>query len=171
MKTLKWIAVIFTFAVPTLAWSYEHFVCSCQAMGPGVERDVGSTQKFCSYDCNCMGLSGVRPAVMNIPAKVNNVATTAFSLEAWDYKSPICHGQYAWKPSLNAPVWQTQVRFATFLITSEDRLVYPDSIEIAPGLNEQNKPFTSTAPEVVSALKKLLLGDLPDREGAAISRP
>jgi hypothetical protein len=171
MKTLKRIAFIFTFVAPTLAWSYEHFVCNCKTMGPGVEREVGSTQKFCSYDCSCMGLSGVRPAVMNISVKVNNVATTAFSLEAWDYKSPICHGQYSWKPNLSAPVWQTQVRFATFLITSEGRLVFPNSIEIAPGLNEQDKPFSSAAPEVVSALKKLLTRDLPDREAVAISRP
>lgn len=136
---------------------FDKFVCTCQAAGPGVERNSESLKKFCSYDCTCIGLNSSGPAVMNIPAKIENLQTTSYSLEQWDYKSQTCHGQYTWKPSFDAPAWKFKVHFALFTVASSGALVFPEKLETAQGVQELDKPFNQTAPEVVDALKKILL--------------
>jgi hypothetical protein len=144
-------------ALPLTSSALEKFVCTCQATGPGVERDIRSVKKFCSYDCNCIGLNSSGPAVMNLPAKIENVETTSYSLEEWDYKSQTCHGQYAWRPSFDAPAWKIKAKFTAFTISSEGVMIFPESIETAQGVNEQGKRFKDTAPEIVQALRQQLL--------------
>jgi hypothetical protein len=142
--------------VPSLSQAYESFVCSCQASGPGVERDLKSPLKYCSYNCSCIGIKADRTPVMNIPVKIQNVATTAYSVEKWDHGSQICHGQYTWSPNLDSPAWKYQVKFAPFTVTQEGALIFPERLEIAQGVNEEGKRFSPTAKELATALKAQL---------------
>lgn len=83
--------------------------------------------------------------------------TSAKSRETWDIGSHVCHGQYAWRPTLDSPNWQIKVKFAKFQMTSfTDDVYYPTtSVEIATGVSSEVK-FTQTAPEIRAAIAKKL---------------
>jgi len=111
--------------------------------------------KLCSYNCQCNTFLGANAIASNAPVKVTNVISTAYSYEDWDRGSKICHGQYAWRPNLGDPNWQIVVKFTPFTMTSDGALTYPESVEVAIGVNEDIER-SSSAKEVLDVLKKSL---------------
>lgn len=140
----------FVFLSPVKAQSEVAFACQCAATGPGSESGV-QARKICAYDCNC-NIGGLGQ-LTNKKLSLVDLVTSATSLETWDFGSQVCHGQYAWRPSLDAPNWRIQVRFAAFSLNSAGELTYEESVEIAPGIRS-NIQRSTVAPEVLNAIKR-----------------
>lgn len=151
-------------SVSRSAESQDHFICSCMATGPGVEKGE-KADKICSYDCKCMTYGSTAPPVKNIPVNVNQVISTAISHERWDAGSHICHGQYAWRPSMDDPNWKIKVKFSSFQITSEGTLTHLESVETSIGVSESLKR-SSTAPEILEVIKKALQTSKKEMKGS-----
>ncbi len=134
--------------------TYDHFVCTCLATGPGYEEGV-NIDKICSYDCSCLAFTEGQAPDMNVKAVVSKVKSTAYSRESWDQGSHICHGQYAYRPQLDSPNWKIEVRFSPFRITSEGDLIHEETALIAQGINYELKR-TPKAPEIVQDLRRQL---------------
>ncbi|MBC7370288.1 MAG: hypothetical protein H7326_01915 [Bdellovibrionaceae bacterium] len=138
---LKLIFFVASLFLTCLAYAGD-LSCACRATGPGYEEGV-NVDKICSYNCDC----GDGKLI-----EVLKVKTTASSLETWDIGNHICHGQYAYRPSLDSPNWQIQVRFSSFTINGEGRLGFEDSTEIASGIFMQIRR-TKVAPEILEVLR------------------
>lgn len=140
----------FVFPSSAKAQTEVGFTCQCAATGPGSESGVRA-EKICAYGCNC-NIGGLGQ-VVNKKFLLVDLVTSATSLETWDFGSQVCHGQYAWRPTLDAPNWRIQVRFAAFGLNSNGELTYEESVEIAPGIRS-NIQRSTTAPEVLKAIKR-----------------
>jgi hypothetical protein len=100
------------------------FSCQCVALGTGADSSDGS-KKLCSYHCTCGSQE----------LDLRNLESSAYSWEDWDRGSHICHGQYTWRPRLDAPIWQIAVQFSPFTITETGKPIYDSpAVEIAPGI-------------------------------------
>ena len=152
-------------------WALDDFICQCKAKAPGYEatnKETGGSDKICSYSCNCIGwmvktdpktkAKIASAAIPNINLDVINAPTTAYSREQWDAGSHICHGQYAYKPSLSDENWKIKVKFDTFTLNSKGEVMYPEdaSREIAQGLNYVGFKYSKSAPEIAASLKDQL---------------
>ena len=133
------------FFVAGIANAGDSLACTCRAQGPGYETGV-NIDKICSYTCNCVGGQTV---------EILKVKTTASSLETWDIGNHICHGQYAYRARLDAPAWQIQVKFSTFVIDNTGHLTFEESTEIASGIRSSLRR-TKYAPEILEVLKSSL---------------
>ena len=152
--TLSALLIALSF-IPNAQAAHDVFVCKCLAKGSGVDSKDG--QKICSYNCSCNAYDKDQTPVTGIKVSVDHVATTARSRDTWDMGSSICHGQYAYKPSLSDPNWKIQVRFSPFNVTSyNDAGVFYDEedqmVEVAIGVKYFLKR-TPTAPEVVQSIR------------------
>ena len=137
-QILFFIAGIF---ISSLAAAKSDLACTCLATGPGYEVGVNA-DKICSYKCDCSA-GGAVPIL--------DVKTSARSLESWDIGSQVCHGQFAYRPRLDSPNWQIQVRFTPFQIDNSGLLTYEESTEIANGFRS-NVKRTKIAPEILEKL-------------------
>ncbi len=131
------------------------FKCECAASGPGYE-DNEKGDKHCAYTCSCDVFTAAgqeKVPTFETPAMV----TSAKSRETWDIGSHVCHGQYAWRPTLDAPNWQIKIKFNKFQMTSfTDDVYYPETmVEVASTVRSEVK-WTTTAPEIRAALAKKL---------------
>jgi hypothetical protein len=142
------------------------FMCDCRAAGPGVENTNGI--KECAYACTCDTFSqdGLRPAGA---VTVGPFETEAFSFERWDKGSRICHGQYAYRATMDAPNWQIQVKFDRFKLSHLGYVVYEEPgdpsadpemystqmVQSSSNVTEQIRR-TAKAPEVTAALARKL---------------
>lgn len=142
------------------------FMCECKATGPGVEDAQGNKQ--CGYACECDGYA--KDGVKKVGhVDVGPMQTRAFSWESWDRGSHICHGQYAYRPTLSSPNWEIKVKFSPFKITQFGRVFYangggatPDPdltvserVETSMNVTEEIQR-TAQAPEVRDAIAKKL---------------
>lgn len=142
------------------------FICECKATGPGVEDTQGNKQ--CAYACDCDGYT--KDAVKKVGhLDVGPMQTQAFSWESWDRGSHICHGQYAFRPTLSSPNWEIKVKFSPFKITHLGRVFYANAggatadpdvtvterVETSMNVTEEIQR-TAQAPEVRDAIAKKL---------------
>lgn len=141
------------------------FLCDCIAKEPGVENKKGI--KECSYLCDCSTYQGgeSRPTGR---VEVGPMESQAFSWEHWDSGSRICHGQYAYRPTTDAPNWQIEVKFSSFKLSHLGNVNYTnvgdgvateqtttERVKTSPSITEQIRR-TAQAPEVRDALAKKL---------------
>jgi hypothetical protein len=153
-----------------LSWGYNKFFCQCQATGPGFEetnKQTGGIDKICSYSCSCIAwgtkkergtdLTTLNP-VTDLKVKVSRLPTSAASFETWDKGSHICHGQYSYRETMDAPNWKIKVRFDTFGITDQGDVIYPEDAkrEIAQGINFIGFKYSKTALEISFAISENL---------------
>ncbi len=150
------LAFIFLTLIEFTQYSFAEstFICQCKATGPGYEVGV-NIDKLCSYDCNCKLIAENAPYFSQKNVVLSNLKTSAYSFESWDAGSHICHGQYAFKPNLDSPNWQIQVRFSEFSIIKQGAMRYEQSSEIAYGIRSSIQRSDS-APEIIEALKNAL---------------
>ncbi len=129
------------------------FVCDCTSARPGFDDKTGA--KNCSYQCDCSVITSSR--MTKAPAfEAGPVKTTASSFERWDFGSHICHGQYAYRPTLSSQNWEIKVRFAPFKITHYGTVTYlEETIETSTAVRETIKR-TPMAPELRDAIAKKL---------------
>ncbi|MBC7740735.1 MAG: hypothetical protein H7061_00960 [Bdellovibrionaceae bacterium] len=130
------------------------YVCQCQAAGPGFEAGI-TANKICSYNCKCQIFPEGNGSIVQKDVKVVNTISTAYSFDSWDAGSHICHGQYAWRPTIGAENWRIQVRFSPFTINSAGSLFYEDLTEIAPGFHSSFQR-SEAAPEILENLSQQL---------------
>ncbi len=141
------------------------FMCDCIAKGPGVENLQGI--KECAYLCDC---DTFHPDKMRSAGRVEvgPMESRAFSWERWDSGSRICHGQYAYKATLDSPNWQIEVKFSRFKLTHLGYVAYAEAgdgasteqtvterVRSSSTIIEQIRR-TAQAPEVRDALAKKL---------------
>jgi hypothetical protein len=132
-------------SVRAFASSESSFTCQCVALGPGADSPDG-TKKLCSYHCAC----GTQEL------DLRNLESSAYSWEDWDRGSHICHGQYAWRPRLDAPNWQIVVKFSPFKISEAGKPIYDSTaVEIAPGIL-MDLPRSEDALEIRDAIRAKL---------------
>jgi hypothetical protein len=160
MKTMAKIFLLIMAISSQSLWAFDDFLCQCRAQAPGYEETnarTGVVDKICSYSCGCLAWSAKVPP-KTIKLDVIRVPTTAYSKEDWDTGSHICHGQYSWKPNLDAPNWKIKVKFDTFTLNSAGEVSYPEnaSREIANGINLIEFRHTKKATEISKSLKQQL---------------
>ncbi len=139
------LSLLFTFS----AFAENQFSCRCVSKSPGIGKNE---DKICSYDCSCDVVTDDGRLFQAMPVSIDQVITSATSLESWDLGSLVCHGQYSWKPVLDAPNWKIEVRFSKFIIDRTGTLTYEESTEIASGVRSQIHR-SQAAPEILEALK------------------
>lgn len=129
------------------------FLCQCKAIGPGYE--TSTTDKFCQYSCACDTLT--KDGMEKAPSFTTDaLRTSAKSYEHWDFGSHICHGQYAFRPTLSSPNWEIQVKFSAFRISHLGYVSYDDpSVETSTNVSEELKR-SEEAPEIRDAIAKKL---------------
>jgi hypothetical protein len=127
------------------------YSCRCIATGGGVSDRPGS--KKCSYRCTCNIFSCDGEIIKTINVNVDNVKTTAYSQQAWDRGSPICHGQYGYRPSPSSPNWDIETKFSVFNINQDGGVSYdPGPVEVDRNRHQDNFPRSPTANEVSDAI-------------------
>lgn len=147
------------------------FMCECKATAPGVENAKGI--KECAYACDCSTLhtDAIRPAGR---ITVGPMESEAYSWESWDAGSRICHGQYAYRPTLSSPNWQIQVKFSSFKLThvgyvsyanpgdpsAKPELYTTEVVQSSQNVSEELRR-TAKAPEVTRAIAQKLGVTLP----------
>lgn len=129
------------------------FVCDCTSARPGFEDKTGA--KNCSYQCDCSVIAS--SGMTKVPGfEAGPVKTTAYSFEHWDFGSHICHGQYAFRPTLSSQNWEIKVQFSPFKITHYGNVTYlEETIQTSTSVRETIKR-TPMAPELRDAIAKKL---------------